>query len=232
MGDNPIIEKIKKLLALSNSCNEHEAALAASHVQRLLSEHNLAMADIETSPKPEKADKVETAVAKTMPKWLRHLCSGVSDAFDCQAIHNPSTGTMTFIGVGTDVQIAAYTFTYLDKTIRRLCAAYMKRQVGTAISARHRELFRHSYYLGAVSTINQKLTTQKKETPVTPGALIPVKKGLIKQAISEIGRIRTVHSRRSYINSGAYSQGQTDGKQVGIHRGVENGTVEQRTIGA
>jgi hypothetical protein len=230
MGDNPIIEKIKKLLALSNSCNEHEAALAASHVQRLLSEHNLAMADIETSPKPEKADKVETAVAKTMPKWLRHLCSGVSDAFDCQAIHNPATGTMTFIGVGTDVQIAAYTFTYLDKTIRRLCAAYMKQQASTAISTRHRELIRHSYYLGAVSTINQRLTSQKKETPVTPGALIPVKKGLIKRAISEIGRIRTVDSRRSYINSGAYSQGQTDGKQVGIHRGVENGTAAQGTI--
>jgi hypothetical protein len=230
--DNPIIEKIKKLLALSNSCNEHEAALAASHVQRLLSEHNLAMADIDTLQKPEKADKVETAVAKTMPKWLRHLCSGVSDAFDCQAVHHPGTGTMTFIGVGTDVQIAAYTFTYLDKTIRRLCSAYMKRQVGTAISARHRELFRHSYYLGAVSTINQQLTTQKKETPVTPGALIPVKKGLIKQAISEIGCIRTLHSRRSYINGGAYSQGQTDGKKIGIHRGVENGTVEQRTIGS
>lgn len=35
-----IIEIIRKLLALDNSDNEHEAALAASHAHRLLSEHN------------------------------------------------------------------------------------------------------------------------------------------------------------------------------------------------
>lgn len=49
----PIIEKIKKLLALANSSNEHEAALAAGHAQRLLSEHNLAMADIDATHKPD-----------------------------------------------------------------------------------------------------------------------------------------------------------------------------------
>jgi len=222
MNQNPIVEKIKKLLALSNSCNEHEAALAASHVQRLLSEHNLAMADIETSQKPEKADRMETAVARTLPKWLRHLSGGVSNAFDCQAVHNPASGIMTFIGVGADVQIAVYTFTYLDKTVRRLCREYMTQRESDMVVGRHRELIRQSYYLGAISTINHRLTAQKRETPITPGALVPVKEGLIKQAISDIGSIRTVRSRKSYINSGAFSQGQADGNSVGIHRGIEN----------
>jgi len=231
MDHNPVIEKIKKLLALSKSCNEHEAALAASHVQRLLSEHNLAMADIETSPKPEKADRVETTVSRTLPKWVRHLCAGVSSAFDCQAIHHPATGIMSFIGVGADVQIAAYTFCHLDKTIRRLSAAYMKHQVSVGIKNRHRELIRQSYYLGAVSTINQRLAAQKRETPITPGALIPLKEGLVKQAISEFGNIRTVRSRRSYINNGAYSEGQADGRRVGIHRGIESGAEGQKAIG-
>ena len=63
-NNQPIIEKIKKLLALANSSNEHEAALAASHAQRLLSEHNLAMADIEAAHKPDKADKVDTTVSE------------------------------------------------------------------------------------------------------------------------------------------------------------------------
>ena len=103
-----IIEKIKKLLALANSCNEHEAALAAGHAQRLLSEHNLAMADIDAAHQPDKADSIETIVSKSLPKWLRHLSSGVGSAFDCQAIHHPATGKMTFIGVGADVQVAVY----------------------------------------------------------------------------------------------------------------------------
>lgn len=231
MEKTPIIEKIKKLLALANSSNEHEAALAASHAQRLLSEHNLAMADIEATHKPDKADTVETTVSKTLPKWLRYLSAGVSTAFDCQAVHHPATGKMTFIGVGADVQIAVYTFAYLDRTVRKLCTNYMKHHVSTAIANRHRELHRQSYYLGAVSTITTRLREQKIQTPITTGALIPVKEGLIRQAMNEIGTLRTVKSRRSYINSDAYTKGQSDGRQVGIHHGIGTGGKSQKTIG-
>jgi len=224
----PIIEKIKKLLALANSSNEHEAALAASHAQRLLSEHNLALADIEAAHKPDKADKVEAAVSKALPKWLRHLSAGVSTAFDCQAIHHPATGKMTFIGVGADVQIAAYTFTYLDRTVRKLCTNYMKQHVSSTLANRHRELMRQSYYLGAVSTINASLREQKVQTPVTTGALVPVKEGLIRQAMNEIGNIRTVRSRKSYVNADAYTKGQADGGQVGLRPGVAGGVCKQR----
>ncbi|MHB8829220.1 MAG: DUF2786 domain-containing protein [Syntrophales bacterium] len=216
-----IIEKIKKLLALANSSNEFEAALAATHAQRLLSEHNLGMADIEASHKPDKADKIEMEATKILPKWVRHLSAGVCNAFDCQAVHNATKGIMTFIGVGADAQVAAYTFTYLDRTVRKLCSTYMKSHVSDTITGRKRELRRQSYYLGAVSTITVRLGEQKVCTPVTPGALVPIKEALIKQTINEFGTIRTIHSRRSYIHYDAYSKGQNDGRQVGIHQGVE-----------
>jgi hypothetical protein len=226
--NSPIIKKIRKLLALANSSNEHEAALAAAHAQRLLSEHNLAMADIEASHRPDKADTVETTVSRSLPKWMRHLSAGVSAAFDCQAVHHPATGKMTFIGVGADVQIAAYTFAYLDRTVRKLCSDYMKRHVAGTLANRDRELMRQSYYLGAVSTITARLREQKILTPVTSGALVPVKEGLIRQAMSEIGALRTMHSRRSYINSDAYSRGQSDGGKVGIHHGIGSSSAQHR----
>jgi hypothetical protein len=215
----PIIEKIKKLLALANSSNEHEAALAASHAHRLLSEHNLAMADIEAAHKPDSADKVETTVSRTLSKWLRHLSAGVSSAFDCQAVHHPATGKMT------------YTFAYLDRTVRKLCSRYMKHQVSPTLANRHRELMRQSYYLGAVSTINARLREQKVQTPITTGALVLVKEGLIRQAMNEIGNLRTVRSRKSYISADAYAKGQTDGGQIGIHKGIVCGSSPQKTIG-
>jgi hypothetical protein len=230
IDQSPIIEKIKKLLALSASANEHEAALAASHVQRLLSEHNLALADIDATERPVKAERIETAVAKTLPKWVRHLSAGVCDAFDCQAIHHPAAGKMTFIGVGADVQIAAYTFSYLDTTVRRLCSSYMKQYPADRLAARQREMLRQSYYLGAVDTIYGRLQKQKQQTPITPGALVPVKQGLIKQAVQELGTIRTVHSRRSFINKSAYNQGQEDGREVGINRGIDGGGSTSRAI--
>ncbi len=229
-NNNPIIEKIRKLLALANSSNEHEAALAASHAQRLLSEHNLAMADIESEQKPQSADKVEATVSKTLPKWVRYLSAGVCTAFDCQAIQHPALGKMTFIGVGADVQVAAYTFAYLDKTVRKLCSSYIKHHVNSGVPNRQRELMRQSYYLGAVSTITGRLREQKAVTPITPGALVPIKAGLIKKAMSEMGPTRTVHSRKSYINSHAYTKGQQDGQQVGIHKGVTGSNPAQKSI--
>lgn len=228
MDNSPIIEKIKKLLALADSSNEHEAALAAGHAQRLLSEHNLAMADIEAAHKPDRADKIDTAVAKSLPKWLRHLSGGVSSAFDCQAIHNPAAGRLTFIGVGADVQIAAYTFAYLERTIRTLCSAYIKGHIDSTTANRHRELMRQSYYLGAVSTITARLREQKTRTPVTSGALVPVKEGLIRQTLNEIGNVRTMRSRRSYVNGDAYDRGRTDGSEVGLHRGISNASATHR----
>ncbi len=227
---DPIIARIQKLLALAGSSNEHEAALAAAHAQRLLAEHNLAMADIEAANRPERADRVETAVAKSLPKWMRHLSAGVSAAFDCQAIHHPALGRLTFIGVGADVQVAAYTFAYLDKTVRRLCSRYMKQHADDRMANRRRELMRQSYYLGAVSTINLRLQEQKQATPVTSGALVPLKEGLISQAMKEIGSVRAVHSRRSFVDGDAYCSGQSDGSLVGIHRGIGSGGKVPRLI--
>jgi len=37
-----------------------------------------------------------------------------------------------------------------------------------------------------------------------------------------------MHSRRSYINTDAYSKGQTDGGEVGIHHGI-TGTSSMQT---
>jgi len=230
MDTSPVIEKIRKLLSLANSSNEHEAALAAAHAQRLLSEHNLAMADIDAAQKPERAERIELQAAKTLPKWLRHLSAGVCSAFDCQAIHHPATAKLSFIGVGADAPVAAYTFSYLERTVRKLCGSYMKQQTVSSASARQRELHRQSYYLGAVSTITTRLTEQKKSTPVTSTALVPVKDALIRRTMDEIGPIRTVHSRRSYINADAYATGQNDGRQVGIHRGIEQGQARQKAL--
>lgn len=228
--NHSVIQKIKKLLALANSSNEHEAALAAGHAQRLLSEHNLAMADIDASHKPEKADKVETIVPKALPKWLRHLCAGVSTAFDCQTVHYPATGKMVFIGVGADVEIASYTFAYLNRVVRKLCTSYMRHHVDDRITGRNRELMKQSYYLGAASTISTRLREQKVQTPITSTALVPVKEGLIKQAMSELGNLRTVRTRKSYVNADAYGRGQADGRQVGINKGIGGSSHSQPKI--
>lgn len=227
-----IIERVRKLLALATSSNEHEAALAAAHAQRLLAEHNLGMTDIEFQQEAARANKVEATAAKTLPKWIWKLLGGVKQAFDCDCVHY-SGGRIVFIGVGADAQVAAYTFAYLDKTIRRLCRDFMKNHpLRHRLSNRNIVLIRQSYYLGASTTVYQMLLRQKVETPVTTGALVPIKDALIKKVIDEMGDIKLRKARKSYVDPLAYEQGQRDGRNVAIHHGVEhNGSAAQAAIG-
>lgn len=60
---NLIIDKIRKLLALSQSPNEHEAALAASRVQDLLADYNLSLAEVHAA-----GDKASKAKQEFTPR--------------------------------------------------------------------------------------------------------------------------------------------------------------------
>lgn len=106
----------------------------------------------------------------------------------------------------------------------------MRFHVDDRIIGRNRELMKQSYLLGAVSTISTRLREQKIQTPITSTALVPVKQGLIRQAMSEIGNLRTVRSRKSYINTDAYGKGQADGRQVGIHKGISGSSGVQSKL--
>jgi len=123
-----VIERVRKLLALSNSSNEHEAALAAAHAQRLLAEHNLAISELEM--REEGAGEAELYVAKTVPKWLSSLFAVVANAFDCMAIlaTTVNAGRLRFIGVGEDPAVAACTMQFLMQELRRLASRYLKQQ--------------------------------------------------------------------------------------------------------
>ena len=217
MTREKIIERVRKLLALSSSSNEHEAALAAAHAQRLLSEHNLAMSELEVQE--EGAGEVELLVAKTVAKWLSSLFATVANAFDCFPIvtTNETNSRLRFIGVGEDPGVAACTLQYLIKELRRLASGYLSslELQDETLSAGDRQRVRTSYLLGGVHGVRQALMTQKAQTPTTSKALVPVKDALIQQYKEEhLGQLRTRRSRSSTVVSAAFQQGRQDGASL------------------
>ena len=212
-----IIERVRKLLALSNSSNEHEAALAAAHAQRLLAEHNLAMSELDVAE--EGAGEVELQVARTVPKWLSSLFATVANAFDCFPIVTTTTNhsLLRFIGVGEDPAVAACTLQYLMQELRRLASLYQRSfeaKNGQQLPT-DRKRIRHSYLLGAVHGVRQALAAQKAQTPTTSTALVPVKDALINQYREQnFGQLRTRRSRSSTVLADAFHQGRQDGAQL------------------
>lgn len=78
--ENPIISKIRKLMALSKSPNQHEAELAAQRCQDLLAEHNMSMAEIESIPNYTRTDKREKTAHKAaaMYQYQRDLMKAIA----------------------------------------------------------------------------------------------------------------------------------------------------------
>ena len=215
-----IIERVRKLLALSNSSNEHEAALAAAHAQRLLAEHNLAMSELELQE--EGAGEAELVVAKTVAKWLSSLFATVANAFDCFPIVTTTqeNSRLRFIGVGEDPGVAACTLQFLIKELRRLASGYLcsLELRDDKLHPTDRQRIRTSYLLGGVHGIRQALQAQKAQTPTTSKALVPIKDALIQQYKEEhIGELRTRRSRSSTVVSKAFHQGRQDGASLRLH---------------
>lgn len=215
-----VIERVSKLLALSNSSNEHEAALAAAHAQRLLSEHNLAMSELEVQQ--QGAGEVELQMARTITKWISSLFATVANAFDCMPVVTTETSRsrLRFIGVGEDPEVAACTLEFLISELRWLASAYLAGldQAQGKLTTSQRQKVRNSYLLGGAFGVAEALRRQKASTPTTSTALVPVKDALIRQYCEQnFGQLKNRRSRSSTVISQAFQQGNQDGAALQLN---------------
>lgn len=79
-------EKIKKLLALSKSPNEHEAQSALAKAQRLMAEHKISMAEVEDKEK-RKAHEHSAGITYSTRRdpWILRLSKVISKNYCCES---------------------------------------------------------------------------------------------------------------------------------------------------
>ena len=185
MEQDRIIERIRKLLRLSQSANPHEAALAAERVQQMLSEYNLTMEAVGCDAETAGARQINRKTRKALEKWAYALASRTARAFDCKYYHNPDTGETSFVGVGADPEVCGWMYGYLYKTLLRLASEHMRGPARRLRSAKSKREARNSFLFGAVDVISSRMIAQKKVAPVTSDALVPVKDDLIRAAMPD-----------------------------------------------
>lgn len=192
MEENRIIERIRKLLRLSRSENPYEAAFAAERVQRMLSEYNLTLEGI-VDEETEKARQINHKTRKDLEEWAHILAGRTASVFDCQYFHDPNTGETSFVGVGADPEVCGWMYGYLYKTLLRLASEHMRGPARRLRASKSKREARKSFLLGAVAVISHRMAEQKKETPVTSFALVPVKEGLIRAAMPDDLKTNELH---------------------------------------
>lgn len=142
MTKEEIIEKVKKCLALSQSANEHEAAIALRQAQRLMAAHGISDLDILAAGASEA--RAKSGATSKPASWEARLSGIVADVFGCRVIFMGGAGEWNYIGCGVAPELAKYAFDVMFRQARRARTDYIANRLKrckTTTKTRRADLF-------------------------------------------------------------------------------------------
>jgi hypothetical protein len=153
-GKMDIIDKVRKLLKLSESSNANEAALAAAAAQRLIDEYNLSAALLSVETDEPENEPIEDTLRdgkpldaqKKLQTWRYALADVLAEVNGCQIYRYK--GSIELTGRKSDTDKVRYLYGYLINETNRLCD-----RDGEGCG----RTWRNNYRIGVVDTIALRL---------------------------------------------------------------------------
>lgn len=181
------IEKIKKLLALSESSNEHEAKSAMLRAQELMVKHKLSMQDVSDISEESKAFGLHrTQVTFTGAKWKAALANVVANNFLCEALaagqYGSKSHTVCFVGSEDDLEICIAVYNYAIDVIKRESRKIRNQFYKAGESGKGVE---QSYAFGFTKGLSENYAEQRRSNEMY--ALVLQKDPRIQEAIDKLG---------------------------------------------
>lgn len=205
--NNEIIEKIKKVLAMTDSPYPEESQAAMLKAQELMLKNGLSISDIEDADKPKQKEVVdEIAYESIRLKWWKKSLSGIiGNNFRC----HPYLGYhgVYFIGIKEDVEIAKNVYLYAVVVIEQLSREYAKANKKPGVDSRRTK---NTYILGFLEGLQDRFTEQVNSSCL---ALMLVKDDAVIEVVENKdlrkGRQSTIRMSR---DQNAAAVGYRDGK--------------------
>lgn len=163
MVPNEIIEKIQKLLKLSESSNQHEAALAAARATEMMLKYQLDEAAVTAkveADEPVNTHELGRAGKKNREVWKGTLASGISRAFGCKIWW--SGVIIKFVGRKSDLEAVLYFYEYLTKEVDRLTEKCWEDE--GEFSGESAKSWKTAFRVGAAHEIGSRMQEQRKVT--------------------------------------------------------------------
>lgn len=216
-----VLDRIRKLLSLAASDNQHEAEIAMRKARTLMLEHNL-------SEIAARADRgyvhkhlgTPTARRNDHERWLARI---LTEHFFVEGIvvgvYRPLEGkpgsVLEILGTETNVEMASYVHDFLLAAASRLWREHKTREGITS----DRE--RLSYYSGVMRGFLDKLEAEKKSN-VKTGLVWRGDPGLDAHFGKRHPRVRTVRNVGRSHETG-YAHGRSAGRDLVLHKPVASG---------
>lgn len=154
-----IIDKIRKLLALSKSPNEAEALAAANKAHELLLEHDLALSEVHETVETRQFVDDKTGMSDDSRPWRRFIGNALAKLYFC--VYSKNTIKIPphkrydvhyFAGRPHDAAIAKMMFEYLEKAVARLAV-----EGGKTVPAKERAAYDTSFKNAAAIRLNKRI---------------------------------------------------------------------------
>ncbi len=183
-----IRDRIAKLLALSESPNEHEAKAALLKARELMVAHKLRPEDILDVKKQEVIRKtVRATCTKMTNKWAVELSAVIASHYCCRAYYtrkkNTKTATIGFIGLKDDYEVCSCIYLYAYDYILAHCQELHKKYKKIYTQTQLRELC-NAYGAGFTSGLCEALQRQDRQHEKGWGLVLTVPQEVEKAVAS------------------------------------------------
>lgn len=228
-----IIDRIKKLLSLSESTNENEAALAAARAAELMLKHEIKAAQL-CEEEQEDVDTIKIDESKQIVNWKANLMGGLANSLGCMFfLQKRRQGgkvvtRYNVAGQPSKVDTISYMYAYLVAEINRLADICYRRHAlkcrSTRMAAPPARSWKNAFRLGAAETIGARLKAQREETHKAAedngqGAALVVVKDAEKAVDMYVAKKYPKMGRTAgatFSSGSGYGAGKEAGKSVGL----------------
>lgn len=233
-----VLTKVRKLLALTASTNEHEALLALQKARQLLHRHNLTDEIIGGQHNPPYVNLLLNLKKKRVESHHRAICSLLLDYFQIEIVITPlydahaltTYKCIDIMGWRENVEIAGYVYHFLMERLPVLWHHHRANHPGLKHT-------RQSYWLGVLDGFREGLARERRPEEKIPG---PARSGLLPatrddQALglfvrSRYPKLRQSGKRTARIDLAGFEAGIAAGRDLKFRTGLNGDNDAQRLL--
>jgi predicted SprT family Zn-dependent metalloprotease len=209
-----VLNKVKKLLALSESDNVNEASLAWAKAKELMQSYGIH----DTSNNESNIYRIGLVRYKKYTQELKTVANIACKISGCWLLlSNDGVASVAYAhGTKTECEVASYLFDYLQKELERY---YKEAKKSNNFSYGSKT----SFYAGVSRSMHERFKKQEVEATGTEVVEYQEENGkLAKQYIYGFSGFRTTRSKVNVSDRGAYDSGINAGKNVAIRGGISS----------
>lgn len=223
--------RIRKLLALADRGNEHEAKVAIAKAQRLMLEYKLEQDDV--VEKKSEVIRRETELYYTAYRntYRDTLASLLADLYCCEYyIWNPKKSTkcyIAFIGLSADVDVLEDVVVFADECVNDWFKNFRKSE-GWKYSAQYLNALKNTYGAGFAEGIADLLKEQLEEIKQEWG-LIPVTPKEAKDFMASLTPLQKKEEPNyDFQNISCFTAGYKDGNNAEIQDKITTRNIDEK----